>query len=204
MLQQMALIGSRTAAAAALLLTLAVAGCGSDNDGTGKPVAKTTPAATAAPTVTVAPDATVEPEATPDVFVVHDNAETLLFDWTETIVPILLTARDRGKAYQAGDVAKNDRLTRRLIRQLRPVTKWGRDARKAFVDAEPDKATRAVTAAGDAWTKWALALRTTEAIDYDEGARIADLGVTAIRHTRRAYKALGEDIPPVWQTSSGG
>jgi hypothetical protein len=79
-----------------------------------------------------------------------------------------------------------------------------RDARKAFFDVDPPTpVTRATTAAGDAWAKWAIMLHTKQAISYDKAAKIADRAVDAVRRTQRAYRLAGRDIPPAWQTSSG-
>jgi hypothetical protein len=132
---------------------------------------------------------------------VSEAAGDLLDQWTDELMPIMLTTRERSEAMQAGDRAKDSRLTLKIYRDLKPVVHWGGDARKAFFAVDrPTAVTRATTAAGDAWAKWALLLRTKEAIDFDTGAKIADQGLVAIKRTQKAYRVAGRDVPPALQT----
>lgn len=169
------------------LLALSVASCGSGDS-----------QSTAASVASEATPTTTEP-APPTAEEVKATAGDLLDSWTTTLVPILLVARDRAQASQAGETDKASRLERTLMRELKPVTRWGRDARRAFIESDPNKLTRTTTRAGDGWAKWALMLRESTGLNYDEAAKVADVATEALRQTQRAYRLAGRPIPPAFQ-----
>lgn len=173
------------------LCALAVNGCGSGG-ATGDSVPVTTAA------VTQPADPT--PEEVLDTIRPLNTGQRLLRGWTETIVPTLITARDRAKAFEAGEATEAARLERRYTRQLRKIRKFGAQARSAFVGQPDSRVKGRVTAAGDAWTAWAYEqLVNPAAGDFEQARAIADLAAVAINKTRRAYRAIDEPIPPVWR-----
>lgn len=170
---------------AALFAVLVLAGCGSD-DGSG---GGTGPRGGDSSTDATAPPA-------------EQRAGDLLDEWSDKVIPALLTFRARQQAAEQGDVAKAARLERKALRRLRPAEKFGRDARKEFIDDDrQDPVVKATTDAGDAWTEWAHTIRTEPpAGDFSQAQKIADLGADAIAAHRRAYRAAGREIPPAFQT----
>ncbi len=128
----------------------------------------------------------------------------LLDSWSKQLVPAIVLQRDRARAFEAGDAAKAAALERRSLRALRGVEKFGRDARKAFIDDPTQPEAKAVTRAGDAWTEFAYTIRTDPARgDFRKARRIADLAQKAFALHQRAYKAVGAPVPPEFQTPSG-
>lgn len=183
---------------------VALVGCG-DNTNAGPVEQSTGSPQTAATTTQQSPTvSTVQPAPTPTVESPEETAGGLLDRWTGKWVPLVLLLRERSQAAQAGDLATDQRLTTQIRAKLQAVEHWGRDARAALVDVPPGALKTAMVAAGDAWSQWALLLDTDQAIDYTQGARIADAFAEAIRQMRTAYRLSGRSIPPELQTSAGG
>jgi hypothetical protein len=89
--------------------------------------------------------------------------------------------RDRAQADRGGDAAKASTLWRQAITKLRPIEKFGRDARKHLIDAPRTPVVTATISAGDGWTQWASTLRTaTPRGNFTQARHIADLGAEAI------------------------
>src|SRR4051812_46709302 len=65
---------------------------------------------------------------------VKQRAGDLLDRWSNQPLPALVTMRARAQAAAHGDAAKAETLDRKAMRQIRPVEKWGRDARELFID----------------------------------------------------------------------
>lgn len=133
---------------------------------------------------------------------VRQSATRLLEGWNAQLLPALELLGQRRLALQQGQRARLAQLDARLPSRLAPLTRWGRQARKAFLDAPPSALTRATVRAGDAWAQWALLLLGDQQRSYQDGVRLADLAAAALRHTRRAFTLAGQPIPPALQTSA--
>jgi hypothetical protein len=171
---------------AALLCALLMGCGGSDRDSTA-----TTPRE----------EATTTPEqATTDTSPGVAGAE-LLDAWSARVLPALVTAQDRGRAFEAGQTDKAARLERRFNRQLEDVQRFGREAPVALADHAGTEEAEAVSAAGEAWTEWAYETRTNPpAGDFTQAQKIADLGALAVRRHQEAYEAVGAEPPAAFQS----
>jgi hypothetical protein len=138
---------------------------------------------------------------TPNADAVNADAVRLLESWRPKLVKVVMLQRDRAKAFEAGDFGKAARHERRVLRNLRPMEKWGRQARTTFIDAARSRVTRATIRAGDAWSEWAYTTRTDPPRgDFAKAQHIADLAAVGLRRSRQAYRSAGEPLPPEFQT----
>lgn len=171
----------------ALIVAFALAGCGGGDKGGGTSVrAKQTAAQTTA-------------NVSDDTVAATDRTNRLLDTWSDHLLRALLAGRDRGRAAASGNAAAFQRADRRLQRWLRPVLHYARDARVVMSQFQPSRLTRAVIRDGDAWTHWALEIKTHPNVNFNEATRIADLGVVGFRAHETAYRAAGSTPPAAFQ-----
>lgn len=138
---------------------------------------------------------------TPADFDAAAEGKKLLDSWSEKLVPNLLAQRDRAQAFEAGDTEKVERLEEQVNRHLSEIRRFGSEGRKTYVDHPNSPEAQAVRDAGDAWTEWANRLITDPpAGDFDAAREVADLATKALKQHRDAYKAVGAEIPPEFQT----
>src|SRR4051794_5586055 len=91
-------------------VALSIAGCGSGRSDEGRPRSGSEPASTNAATATTSPT----PEAA-------EQAAAMLAEWDAQLLPLLILARYRAQAGQAGEGARARRLEARVNRGLRHV-----------------------------------------------------------------------------------
>jgi hypothetical protein len=128
---------------------------------------------------------------------VNRDATVLLDTWRPQLVAAILAQGSRARAAQAGHKARAALLERQALTKLRPVEKFGRDARSRLLDSPRSATVLATIAAGDAWTEWAYTLRTAPPRgNFTQARHIADLAIEAVRRYDRAYRLLGRQPPP--------
>lgn len=138
---------------------------------------------------------------TADTYDGREVGKSVLDRWSDELLSNLLLQRDRARASAAGNTAKAGRLERKARPGLRRIQRFGREARAQFLQHLDSPEARAVRKAGDAWTRWAYTILTQPpAGDFKKATRIADLGAAAVAAHQRAYRALGEPVPPAFRT----
>lgn len=129
------------------------------------------------------------------------TAGGLLRRWDVRIEAVFDVLKRRRDALKHDDPVKQATATVDLPRRLKPLLKFGTQGRGAFLDDEPSAVTRAVVAAGDAWSRWAFVIldRRGSVIDWGNAQRIADLAAVALRRHRAAYRAARIPVPPIYR-----